>query len=87
MGWEMLLNNIELDLKTRFIEENTTQTEVAEKMGVSLSYVNRITKGREQIINKAFVRMLDELGYDVEITGFNWYDGKVRRSRYVSTYG
>ena len=63
----MLLNNIELDLKTRFIEENTTQTEVAEKMGVSLSYVNRITKGREQIINKAFVRMLDELGYDVEI--------------------
>ena len=68
MGWEMLLNNIELDLKTRFIEENTTQTEVAEKMGVSLSYVNRITKGREQIINKAFERMLDELGYDVEIT-------------------
>ena len=64
----LFLNNIELDLKTRFIEENTTQTEVAEKMGVSLSYVNRITKGREQIINKAFVRMLDELGYDVEIT-------------------
>ena len=35
---------------------------------MSLSYVNRITKGREQIVNKTFVKMMDELGYDVEIT-------------------
>ena len=59
---------MELDLKTRFIEDGITQTEVAEKLGVSLSYVNRITKGREQIVNKTFVKMMDELGYDVEIT-------------------
>ena len=64
----MLRNNIELDLKTRFAEEGITQTEVAEKLGVSLSYVNRITKGREQIVNKTFVKMMDELGYDVELT-------------------
>jgi len=30
--------------------------------------VNRITKGREQIVNKTFVKMLDELGYDVKLT-------------------
>ena len=30
--------------------------------------MNRITKGREQIINKTFVKMMDELGYDVELT-------------------
>ena len=36
--------------------------------GVSLAYVNRITKGREQIVNKTFVKMMDELGYDVELT-------------------
>ena len=30
--------------------------------------VNRITKGREQIVNKTFVKILDELGYDVELT-------------------
>ena len=30
--------------------------------------VNRITKGREQIVNKTFVKMMDELGYDVELT-------------------
>ena len=64
----MLQNNIELDLKTRMIEVGLSQTEVAEKVGVTLSYVNRITKGREQIVNKTFVKMMDELGYDVELT-------------------
>ena len=64
----MLENNIEMDLKMRMIESGLTQTEVAEKVGVSLSYVNRITKGREQIVNKTFVKMMDELGYDVELT-------------------
>lgn len=64
----MLQNDIELDLKTKLIENKTTQTEVAEKVGVTLSYVNRITKGREQIVNKTFVKMMDELGYDVELT-------------------
>ena len=64
----MLQNNIEMDLKMRMIEDSTTQTELAEELGVSLSYVNRITKGREQIVNKTFVKMMDELGYDVEIT-------------------
>ncbi|KAB0576413.1 helix-turn-helix protein [Fusobacterium naviforme] len=64
----MLLNNVELDLKTKFIEEGKTQTEMAETIGVSLPYVNRITRGREQIVNKTFVKLLDELGYDVELT-------------------
>lgn len=64
----MLQNNIELDLKTRLIESELTQTEIAERVGVTLAYVNRITKGREQIVNKTFVKMMDELGYDVELT-------------------
>ena len=59
---------MELDLKTRFIEDGVTQTEIAEKVGVSLPYVNRIIRGREQIMNKTFVKILDELGYDVELT-------------------
>ena len=52
----MLQNNIEMDLKMRLIESGQTQKEIAEKLGVTLSYVNRITKGREQIVNKTFVR-------------------------------
>ena len=64
----MLQNNVELDLKTRLIEGGLTQTEVAEKLGVTLAYVNRITKGREQIVNKTFIAMMEQLGYDVELT-------------------
>ena len=30
--------------------------------------MNHITKGWEQIVNKTFVKMMDELGYDVELT-------------------
>ena len=51
-----------------FIEDGITQTEIAEKVGVSPPYVNRISRGREQIVNKTFVKMMDELGYDVELT-------------------
>ena len=64
----MLRNNVEFDLKTRLNEEGITQTKVAEMIGVSLPYVNRIIRGREQIVNKTFVKMLESLGYDVELT-------------------
>ena len=64
-GARMLRNSVELDLKTKYSEEGMTQTEIAETIGVSLPYVNRITKGREQIVNKTFIKILDELGYDV----------------------
>ena len=30
--------------------------------------MNRITKGRQQIVNKTFEKLMDELGYDVELT-------------------
>ena len=35
---------------------------------VSLSYVGYITKGWKKIVNKTFVKMMDEFGYDVELT-------------------
>ena len=75
----MLQNNIEMDLKMRLIESGQTQKEIAEKLGVTLSYVNRITKGREQIVNKTFVKMMDELGYDVELTNKRKTEEKIAR--------
>jgi transcriptional regulator with XRE-family HTH domain len=75
----MLRNNVELDLKTRYIEDGITQTEIAEKVGVSLPYVNRITRGREQIVNKTFIKILDELGYDVELTYKRKTEEKIAR--------
>ncbi|MEE1157815.1 MAG: helix-turn-helix transcriptional regulator [Atopobiaceae bacterium] len=64
----MLQNNIEMDMKMRMIEDSVTQTELAERLGISVAYVNRITKGREQIVNKTFIRIMEQLGYDVELT-------------------
>ena len=42
--------------------------ETSDYLKLSIPYENRITKGREQIVNKTFVKMMDELGYDVELT-------------------
>lgn len=64
----MLQNNIEMDLKMRMIEDSVTQTELADRLGISVAYVNRITKGREQIVNKTFIRIMEQLGYDIELT-------------------
>ena len=64
----MLKNNIERDVKVKCVEEQTTQAELAEKSGTSPSYVNRLIKSPEKIINKTFVQMLEQLGYDIELT-------------------
>ena len=58
----MLKNNIEVDVKVKCIENGITQAQLAEKSDTSSPYVNRIIK------NKTFIRMMEELGYDVELT-------------------
>lgn len=64
----MLRNNIEIDVKVKCVEEQTTQVELAEKVGTSPSYVNRLIKSPEKIVNKTFVQMMEQLGYDIELT-------------------
>lgn len=64
----MILNNLEVDVKVKCIENGITQAQLAEKVGTSSPYVNRVIKKQENIMNKTFVRMMEELGYDVEIT-------------------
>ena len=61
----MLKNNIEIDVKTKCIEESRTQAQVAESIGTSPSYVNKIVRNKEQIVNKTFLAMMENLGYDV----------------------
>ena len=65
---EELRNNIEIDAKVKCVEEQTTQAELAEKVGTSPSYVNRLIKSPEKIVNKTFVQMMEQLGYDIELT-------------------
>lgn len=64
----MIKNNIELDVKVKCIENSVTQAQMAEKVGTSSPYVNRIIKKQDGVVNKTFVQMLEALGYDIELT-------------------
>ena len=63
----MLLNNIELDVKTKCIEESITQAKIAEELGTTPGYISRIVNSKEYIVNKTFLGMLEQLGYDVRL--------------------
>ena len=63
----MLKNNIEVDVKTRCIEEKISQQQLADDIGTSGTYVSRLIKHQEKIINKTFIAMMECLGYDVEL--------------------
>lgn len=66
-GDNVLKNNVEIDVKVKCMEEGITQVQLAEKVGTSAPYVNRIIKGAD-ILNKTFLSMMEQLGYDVELT-------------------
>ena len=64
----MLRNHIEVDVKVKCIENETTQTKIAETIGTTGQYVNRIIKKKDGIVNRTFVQILEALGYDIELT-------------------
>ena len=64
----MIKNNFEIDVKVKCLEEGLTQAQLAEKVGTSAPYVNRIIKKPEGVINKTFISMIEQLGYDIEIS-------------------
>jgi plasmid maintenance system antidote protein VapI len=53
---------------SKSIEAETTQAKLAEDVGTTPSYVNRLIKKNENIVNKTFIQMLESLGYDIELT-------------------
>lgn len=62
----ILKNNVEVDAKVKCIENGIAQAQIVEKSETSSSYVNRIIK-KSEVLNKTFIRMMEELGYDVEL--------------------
>ena len=64
----MVKNNIELDVKVKCIENETTQAKIAEDIGITRSYVNRVIKNPDGVVNNTFVEMMEALGYDIELT-------------------
>lgn len=63
----MLNNKVDITAKVNCVEEQVTQAECAEKIGASPSYLNRLIKSPEKIVNKMFDQMMEQLGYDIEI--------------------
>lgn len=64
----MVKNNIEVDVKVKCIENGTTQVQVAEDIQTTKSYVNRVIKKPNGVVNNTFVQMIEALGYDIELT-------------------
>lgn len=64
----MVRNNIEVDVKTKCIEQGKTQVQIAEEIDTTKAYVNRVIKKKEGVVNKTFVQMMEALGYDIELT-------------------
>lgn len=63
-----VLNNFELDVKMKCLEEDMTQQQLGEAIGSTGQYVNRVMKKKDGIVNKTFVDMMDALGYDITLT-------------------
>lgn len=64
----MILNNIEVDVKAKCLEAGMTQMQLGEAVGSTGQYVNRVMKNRDGVMNKTYVKMLEALGYDIELT-------------------
>ena len=64
----MVRNNIEVDVKTKCIEQGKTQVQIAEEIDTTKAYVNRVIKKKDGVVNKTFVKMMEALGYDIELT-------------------
>jgi plasmid maintenance system antidote protein VapI len=64
----MVKNNIEVDVKVKFLEAGTTQEKLGETIGTTGQYVNRILKKNNEVVNKTFIKMMEALGYDIQIT-------------------
>lgn len=62
----MLKNNIEFDVKVKCIENEITQVQLAQNIKTTSSYVNRVIKKKDGVLNNTFVKMLEELRYDIE---------------------
>ena len=63
----MVKNNIEIDVKVKCLEEHKTQADIAKIVGTPASYVNKLIRRGEGLVNNTFVKMLEALGYDIEL--------------------
>ena len=44
-----------------------TQAKLAAAIGSTPPYINRLVRKSDVVVNKTFVKMMEELGYDIEL--------------------
>ena len=64
----MIKNNIEIDVKVKCIEAGMTQAKLAAAIDTTPPYINRLVRKSDTVVNRTFVKMMEELGYDIELT-------------------
>ena len=55
----MVRNNIEVDVKVKCIEQGMTQAKLADEIDTTKTYVNRVIKTNESVVNDTFVKMME----------------------------
>ena len=63
----MVRNNIELDVKIKCVEERMTQADIARIVETPASYVNKLIRRDEGVVNNTYVKIMEALGYDIEL--------------------
>ena len=54
-------------LRVKCREQGKTQAKLAEEINTTKTYVNRVIKKNESVVNNTFVKMMEALGYDIEL--------------------
>lgn len=64
----MVTNNIEIDTKVKLLEAGKTQEQLGAEIGTTGQYINRVMKKSTNIVNATYVKMMEALGYDIQLT-------------------
>lgn len=64
----MVTNNSEIEIKVKCLEAGITQAQLGNKIGTTGQYINRIIKKKDGLVNKTFIKMMETLGYDIQLT-------------------
>ena len=63
----MLINDTTKDFKKLLIDVGMNQTSLAEKVGTSKQYVNRLLNADKDVVNGMFLKLVEAMGYDIEV--------------------
>ena len=63
----MIRNNMKVDIRTKMLEEGMNTVDLSKEMKVSTYCTSNLTRGLGAI-NKNFVRMMEVLGYDIQLS-------------------